>query len=354
MYQIAEKTRTLLLATATPVQLRPVEAWDLLDILSRGDDSVLGNIHSFWRRPSAALKLIMERSPAPKDENMAWEWVRNPLPPKSEHHDFEILRRQLNINDTDSVVRGDLISELTPPARSRLNKLFPRLVKEHNPFIRRIIRRTRNQLESQIDLETKEPLLDPIGVELYGESPHDAIRLPPYLKEAYELAEKFCHMIGQRLKGAGFLKTLLLRRMGSSLYAGYMTAKKMLETWETIDTEYEYEEDLFGDDDTPRAVEQTLSKTLIQTSTLCWKGWSRPSKQTRSEIQNSMLSTNASLNEGGWSSVVSFSASIVIQSSGLRSYYRKNCQPNRLRFTLARQHRELCSTAVGNRKTVIE
>jgi hypothetical protein len=35
MYQLAERTRSLLLATATPVQLRPVEAWDLLDVLSR-------------------------------------------------------------------------------------------------------------------------------------------------------------------------------------------------------------------------------------------------------------------------------------------------------------------------------
>src|SRR5690606_24078995 len=32
MHQIAVRTRSLLLATATPVQLRPVEAWDLLDI----------------------------------------------------------------------------------------------------------------------------------------------------------------------------------------------------------------------------------------------------------------------------------------------------------------------------------
>jgi len=59
MYELANRTRTLLLATATPVQLRPVEAWDLLDILSRGDESVLGNSSSRWRNVSQSLDLVM-------------------------------------------------------------------------------------------------------------------------------------------------------------------------------------------------------------------------------------------------------------------------------------------------------
>ena len=39
--QIGPKTKSMLLATATPVQLHPVEAWDLLHILSHGNDGVL-------------------------------------------------------------------------------------------------------------------------------------------------------------------------------------------------------------------------------------------------------------------------------------------------------------------------
>jgi len=103
-------------------------------------------------------------------------------------------------------------------------ELFPRFVKDHNPFIRRIVRRTREQLEKQFDPETNEPFLKPIRVELLGETDRDAILLPPYLREAYELAEEFCRMLGRRLKASGFLKTLLLRRMGSSVYAGLQTA----------------------------------------------------------------------------------------------------------------------------------
>ena len=42
LYDLSRRTKSMLLATATPVQVRPVEAWDLLDALSRGSDAVLG------------------------------------------------------------------------------------------------------------------------------------------------------------------------------------------------------------------------------------------------------------------------------------------------------------------------
>lgn len=51
IWDISPRTRSLLLATATPVQLHPIEAWDLLDALGRGSDAVLGGYGSQWRRP---------------------------------------------------------------------------------------------------------------------------------------------------------------------------------------------------------------------------------------------------------------------------------------------------------------
>jgi superfamily II DNA or RNA helicase len=251
MYKIAERTRSLLLATATPVQLRPLEAWDLLDVLSRGDESVLGNVFSRWRRPVEALDLVMRRAELSVDENQIWEWVRNPLPPKSEHRDFEILRRRLELPEEEALIPGDALTRLGTPDRARLSDLFPRFVRDHNPFIRRIVRRTRQQLETQIDPETNEPLLQPIRVKLLGETERDALLLPPYLREAYGLAEEFCRILGQRMKGSGFLKTLLLRRMGSSIHAGMCTAQKMLESWDSIDIDEEDEEkeELLGADE---------------------------------------------------------------------------------------------------------
>jgi superfamily II DNA or RNA helicase len=263
MYRLAERTRSLLLATATPVQLRPVEAWDLLDVLGRGDESVLGNPFSRWRRAPEGLDLVMGRITPTADEGEQWEWIRNPMPPKTEHKDFEILRRRLGIPDEQAIVRGDALTSLGAPERARLVDLFPRLVQAHNPFIRRIVRRTRQQLETQIDPETNEPFLKPIAVELLGEGDREAILLPPYLREAYQHAEDFCRALGGRMQGSGFLKTLLLRRVGSSIHAGLTTAQRMLASWETIETadhEDDDEEAILGNDQ-GRALSDS-SKTL--------------------------------------------------------------------------------------------
>jgi superfamily II DNA or RNA helicase len=264
MHDLAGRTRSLLLATATPVQLRPVEAWDLLDVLSRGDDSVLGNAYSRWRRAADALDLVMGRAVLPTDEIERWEWSRNPLPPRQEDKDFELLRRRLGLDDTEAIAHGNAFSRLGPPDRARLARLFPRLVADHNPFIRRIIRRTRGQLEAQIDPETGEPLLKPIAVELLGEGEDEAIRLPLYLKGAYATAEEFCAKLGERLSSSGFLRTLLLRRVGSTIHAGMVTAQRMLGDWGAVEPSEEEDEvtdDLAGNH--AQAASET-SKTLTR------------------------------------------------------------------------------------------
>lgn len=265
MQQIAPQARSLLLATATPVQMRPIEAWDLLDILSRGDESVLGNSYSEWRDGPRALSYVMGKEELPSDHYTQWEWLRNPLPPRSEGKDFQIFRNKIGVPDSQSAVVGDHYGKFGPPDLNRLNKIFPDLIHNHNPFIRRIIRRTREQLEKQLDPETNEPLLKPIHVELLGEEDRDAILLPGYLREAYLKAEEFCEALGHRMKGAGFLKTLLLRRVGSSIYAGMQTAKRMLEDWDDATISAEEEED--EGEDTPAVPESTLSAKGIQLAT---------------------------------------------------------------------------------------
>jgi hypothetical protein len=56
LLEIARKTKSMLLATATPVQIHPIEAWDLLLILSQGNDFVLGDDLSRWQRESNRVK----------------------------------------------------------------------------------------------------------------------------------------------------------------------------------------------------------------------------------------------------------------------------------------------------------
>ena len=260
LYQLSTCTKSMLLATATPVQLRPVEAWDLLDVLTRGSEAVLGGGWSPWRRPEVALPLVMGEDQPPEDDIEKWQWVRTPLPPRSEHIDFDVLRRSLGIPDEQVSANGSDWDRLKVSDKQRVRRMFPRFLDQHNPFIRHIVRRSRKYLEDTIDPETGEPYLKPIKVELFGESDDDAIRLPLYLREAYTLAEEFCQKLAGRLKGSGFLKTLLLRRVGSSIAAGQKTAEKMLGSWQNIDmvaTEAE-------DDDEEREGDsaQEMSRTL--------------------------------------------------------------------------------------------
>ena len=56
LLEISDRTKSMILATATPVQLHPIEAWDMLDVLSRGSDRVLGKYEwSNWRRASEVI-----------------------------------------------------------------------------------------------------------------------------------------------------------------------------------------------------------------------------------------------------------------------------------------------------------
>lgn len=226
--EIAGQTKSLLLATATPVQIHPIEAWDLVSVLATGNDSVLGNAWSQWRHADDALAMVMGHRGLPADDLERWEWIRNPFPPSSEGRDFEIIRRSLRIPDSQAVLPGDSWQAMSQPDRDRIGRLARNFAEDHNPFIRHIVRRTRKYLESTVDPETGEPYLKPVRVELFGEDDDEAGRLPPYLQDAYGLAEEFCKSLGARLRGTGFFKTLLLRRMGSTIYAGRVTAERLL------------------------------------------------------------------------------------------------------------------------------
>src|SRR5207245_2566449 len=91
------------------------------------------------------------------------------------------------------------------------------------------VRRTREYLEQTLDPETGEPYLQPVLVRLFGEGRGEALTLPPFLQDAYDAADEFCLLVGQRPGlNSGFLKTILLRRVGSTIQAGRRTARKML------------------------------------------------------------------------------------------------------------------------------
>ena len=238
--RISRRTKSLLLATATPVQLHPIEAFDLLDALAQGSDAVLGSTGSRWRQPQASLGLLLGTAVLPPNFFERWDWLRNPLPPRSEGMDFEILRRSLSLRDEDAYAPGKAADSLRPPDKQRIDDGFSRFVDRHNPYIRTIVLRTRQYLENTIDPETGESYLTPVRVRLHGDTDDDAIMLPPFLGDAYQGAEEFCRLLGRRAN-TGFFRTMLLRRMGSTIEAGRLTVMRILDGWKELDEEDEEE-----------------------------------------------------------------------------------------------------------------
>jgi superfamily II DNA or RNA helicase len=240
LWKLAPKTRSMLLGTATPVQMHPIESWDLLRLLAEGNDHVLGGIGSKWLNPEEALPLVLSEDDPPDSPEMVWPWLKNPFPPSWESPSAKSLRQRLSMTEEDAVASVSYY-ELAANARTPANSLCANLFERHNPFLRSIVRRTRSYLETTIDPATGEPFLKPVAVELFGEE--NPVFLSGYLADAYHYAEAFCQLVAKRVRTAGFFKTLLLRRIGSSMEAGRSTVRKMLTEWDRVDTQYSLAED---------------------------------------------------------------------------------------------------------------
>lgn len=230
--ELGAQTKSMLLATATPVQLHPVEAWDLLDILSQGNDGVLGGWTrtSPYYRASDCLAVATGEKEIPTEIVAGWQYVRDPLPSRFEGPAFESIRRNLDLDDQDWMFRHELLDRLSPAIRrvQLQNNVLPGYGEKFNPLLRCIVRRTRSYLEATINPATGGYYLPRVSVRLFGEEPDNSLGLGGYLRDAYGEAEEFCRLLQKRVKGAGFFKTLLLRRLGSSMEAGRKTVEKLL------------------------------------------------------------------------------------------------------------------------------
>jgi len=273
LLEAARKTKSMLLATATPVQIHPIEAWDLLYILSQGNDFVLGDDLSQWQREgNRGINLITGREELETD-NQQWDWLRNPFPPAEEKpNTFGVFRRMINLPANKFTIPGSDLYKLNPPQKAIINKIFSEeFLKNHNPYIRHIIRRERKFLETTINPDTNQPYLKPINVILYGEGGDEGLQLSTHLYDAYNQAEEFSQLLGQRVKSSGFIKTMLLRRVCSSMFAGFQTGNRMLNNWVN---ESEDEEDDDTDDNT-YANEDSPFKNLSKEEIDCLKRFVR-------------------------------------------------------------------------------
>jgi superfamily II DNA or RNA helicase len=226
---VSQKAASVIIGTATPIQLDAVELWDLLDALSQGAPHVLGTPFDGgeWIREESIRYLTNER-PWPETDTARWGLFRNPLPPPAEHSVFRDIRDDAGL-DPRAVV-GPRFDDLGRDARSAFIDDFRVLAERHNPIVRRIVRRTRPMLEEKgllkrIDVVRHPNPDDGLPSDLFD---GEGLRMGLAFTSAYEAAEEFSKLYAERQPGGGFLKTILLRRIGSSAQAGLDTTRHLI------------------------------------------------------------------------------------------------------------------------------
>jgi len=236
--QLAQCTHSMLMLTATPVQMDPIEAWDLLAILGRGPQggAILGTPGSQWRRQAEDGLDIVLGHPKQKDMGAqdAWLWLRDPVPSRTEGAVWGSLRDHFNLPE-DSMALQQLYSGLDQPERDRLHdQVTLDGLESTNPYVLHIVRRERTQLEQTIDPSTGRPCLEPIHMHLFGEdedAEHTGNAIPSMTSAqtaAYREAQEFTKLLSKHEDHSSFLLTILLRRAGSSVDAGIRTAARLL------------------------------------------------------------------------------------------------------------------------------
>ena len=245
MREMAARSDHVLLGTATPIQTKPEDLWDLMGILHQGKGHfVLGNDFAQWHRPQEVLPILAgEREVT--ELSLAWELLRSPLPLVDSTHEprarrlYSAIRQDLGLAKTDWQTYRPLF-DLTEDTREILeDDIYRELAgatffQRENPFVRHIVLRKRVTLEDA-------GLLTKVGVDVHPDRnlvkdvhrfnalfEDKALRTSEDFREAYREARRFGKALAKRGKGGGFMKNLMEQRICSSIQAGLNTARMLL------------------------------------------------------------------------------------------------------------------------------
>ncbi|MBK80528.1 MAG: helicase [Gammaproteobacteria bacterium] len=245
MREMAARADHVLLGTATPIQTRAEDLWDLMGILHQGKGHfVLGNDFAKWHRPQEALP-VLSGDQAVTEPSFAWELLRSPLPLVDASQEPRARRLYSAIRQDLGLTNGEWqtnkpFTELSDDTREILDDELNREIsgatffQRENPFVRHIVLRKRTSLENA-------GLLTKVGVDVHPERnlarelqsfnalfEAAALRTSEHFREAYREARLFGKALAKRGKGGGFMKNLMEQRICSSIQAGLNTARMLL------------------------------------------------------------------------------------------------------------------------------
>ncbi len=225
--QLKPKTKSLLLLTATPMQIHPVEVWDLLALLGLGGKWGAGeeNFLRFFgevRKPTFSeidwefvLKMVRdELATGGRIDLMFASEAQRQLGPVEWHQ----LQELLSATDPSGQIKA-----LSEQGRAFLVEM----VRRHTPLRRLAQRNTRSLLRKYQErgiLKETVPTREPKSVWIpFRDEERDLYnRIEEYISDFYRKYES-------ERKGLGFIMTVYRRRLTSSFYAIRRSLERRLE-----------------------------------------------------------------------------------------------------------------------------
>jgi SNF2 family DNA or RNA helicase len=280
MREVAARSDHVLLGTATPIQTKREDLWDLVGILHQGKGGfVLGHDLAKWHRPQEILPILAGEQEV-TEPSFAWELLRSPLPQVNSTQEqrarklYSAIRQDLGMPDQQW--QAGTMAELSRDTRDDLEDLLHREIagasffQRENPFVRHVVLRKRATLEDA-------GLLKKIGVDIHPnrdlsrelQDYHalfegQALRTSNDFREAYAEARHFGKALGKRGQGGGFMKNLMEQRICSSIAAGLNTATMLLEGRTIHDEGDDCESELTAESGEERIILQRLIHRLEQ------------------------------------------------------------------------------------------
>ncbi len=210
--ELSPRTRALWLLSATPMQLHPVELWDLLSLLGLGG--------SWGAGPEPFLRFFTEIRRGPGD--VEWSVV---LP---------LVREEVARSGVDAAlaaqgeaalgllgwerVRAVLLGNATPHLLTEHQRAYLyRVVRQHTPLRRLMFRHTRQLLRQYarrglLDARIPEREPQPVWIEMTASERDLYERIEEYIAEFYARFEA-------ERRGLGFVMSIYRRRLTSSFHA---------------------------------------------------------------------------------------------------------------------------------------
>lgn len=228
LLKLRERTQALLLLTATPMQVHPVEVWDLLSVLGLPSE---WHEHAFLR--------FFEAVDHPSPSNQDFEFLAKMFRASEKRHGAVGEQQARDAGASSGLQAKKILSALRDSAEfprrqmdSKAREVAVRLIRSQSPIRMLISRHTRDLLRRyHKEGKLKTPIADRAVADEF-------VPLSPAESRIYEAVESYIsttyNQAAQKEKNAvGFVMTVYRRRLASSFAALRNTLEGRLSSMET-------------------------------------------------------------------------------------------------------------------------